>query len=168
MQRWMKTRRKATGAMNAVEFLRDDNQQTRHFFRTIAKMDASDQQQDRLDLIKHVCTELMIHMRIEEMIFYPALRASLNDDALINAALVEHDCMRELLHELRHTDQAPEMDAKLHLLAKQIDRHVAEKEARLFPAALQLPLNLAAMGRMLAAASQQLRTNAGPTPGGRN
>lgn len=123
-------------------------------------MNAPDQQQDRCDLIKQVCNDLMIHMSIEEMIFYPALRTNLHNDALINEALLEHDCLRNLLRDLQPTDCSPELDAKLAQLIRQIDQHVGEKESRVFPAALQLPLDLVAMGRMLAAASQQLHVDA--------
>ena len=152
------SRRKAGGEMDAIEFLADDNLQTRRFFRAIKKMTEPDQLADKMMLLKQVCDDLMIHMRIEELIFYPALRAQLHNDALVEEALVQHDVIRALLQDLQSAPAAhPTFDATLEALSESIDLHATAKENVLFPTALDCSLDTEALGRMLAAASYQLR-----------
>ena len=154
----LSSRRKAIGEMNAIEFLNDDNRKTRHFFRTIKKMTDEDQQQDKLTLVKQVCNDLLIHMAIEEIIFYPALREHIHQDALLNEALVEHDCMKELIHDLDNQKNThPMFDAKVNVLSDYIEHHVREKENVLFPKAIDSRADLVTLGRMLAVASHQLQ-----------
>ena len=152
-------RSRTNRVLNAVEFLQDDSAQTQRFFPMIRTMRAPEQQQDRRELICHLCRDVVVHMRIEEMIFYPALRASVDHDTLLNRALAEHAVIQTLVEQLQQCDQSPErLEAALHVLGQHLSEHVSEKEKGLFPAAVNAALDLAALGGLLLEASRQLRT----------
>ena len=150
-------RRKATGKMNALEFLNEDICQTRHFFRTIKKMTEPEQQRDKFDLVKQVCRDLLIHLRVEETIFYTALRGQIDDDAFLNEAQGAHNSLRELIHDLiRQPFAHPLFDARVTVLAEDIEHHVQKKEAELFPKVRNSPADLMLLGQRLTVASHQM------------
>jgi hypothetical protein len=55
------------------------------------KMDHEEDLEEMQALVKQVCAALKVHVRIEEEIFYPAVRKTLKDKDLIEEAEVEHE-----------------------------------------------------------------------------
>jgi hypothetical protein len=77
---------------------------------------------------------LALHAALEEQQFYPATRAARTDDEL-RAALEEHLAIKQMVADLLARDPADaDFDAKLAELEDQVKHHVAEEEAKLFPA----------------------------------
>ena len=79
-----------------------------------------------------LCLALEIHARLEEEIFYPAMRAFAPD--LVDKSIPEHNEMRRLIAQLRQTrpqDQA--FDMALMELMRDVMRHVADEETMLLP-----------------------------------
>jgi hemerythrin superfamily protein len=79
-----------------------------------------------------ICLALEIHARIEEEIFYPAMRSV--DPDLVDKSIPEHNDMRRLIAQLRQTrpqDQA--FDQTLMELMREVMRHVADEETMLLP-----------------------------------
>lgn len=79
-----------------------------------------------------ICDALEIHARLEEEIFYPAMRGFAPD--LVDKSIPEHNDMRRLIAELRQTrpeDQA--FDMTLMELMREVIRHVADEETMLLP-----------------------------------
>ena len=79
-------------------------------------------------------TALEIHARLEEEIFYPAMRRI--DPDLVDKSIPEHNEMRRLIARLRGTrpdDRA--YDATLLELMRNVMRHVADEETELLPEA---------------------------------
>jgi hypothetical protein len=75
---------------------------------------------------------LEIHARLEEEIFYPAMRSV--DPDLIDKSVPEHNEMRRLIGQLRGLDpSSPEFDRTLHALMRDVMRHVADEETLLLP-----------------------------------
>jgi iron-sulfur cluster repair protein YtfE (RIC family) len=61
----------------------------------------------RWALMDAVCAELKMHTRIEEEIFYPALRKALPDDQdLLNEAEVEHAAAKDLIEKIENGSAA--------------------------------------------------------------
>lgn len=58
-------------AMDAITMLRDDHKQVESMFKKIEKGD--------LGVVPEVCRSLTVHAAIEEEIYYPAVRAELED-----------------------------------------------------------------------------------------
>lgn len=51
-------------------------------------------------MIRQICSELIIHTKLEEEIFYPACREEIDEEDLIQEAQVEHDSAKVLISDL--------------------------------------------------------------------
>jgi hypothetical protein len=81
-----------------------------------------------------LCTALEIHARLEEEIFYPAMRKV--DPDRIDRSIPEHNEMRRLIARLRGTrPEERDFDATLCELMRVVIRHVADEETELLPEA---------------------------------
>lgn len=95
-------------------------------------------------LVRHICLALQIHAQLEEEIFYPALRAVLSGDEVLNKSEPEHDQMRALTGELQAlVNQSSgfderSLDEKFFELMRLVMHHVADEETTLLPAAEDL------------------------------
>jgi hypothetical protein len=88
-------------------------------------------------LANMVCRALDIHARLEEEIFYPAVRAI--DSAIVDKNAAEHDEMRRFMIALRALDPAsPYFDRTFLDLRRTVMHHVADEETLLFPEAERL------------------------------
>jgi hemerythrin superfamily protein len=79
-----------------------------------------------------LCTALEIHAKLEEEIFYPAMRSV--DPDLIEESYSEHGEMKRLineLHAMRPADRA--YDMTLMQLMRVVITHVALEETKVFP-----------------------------------
>ena len=79
----------------------DHNEVIRMFEQYKAAKDASKQKV----LARQICQELLVHMQIEEEIFYPAYVKATGDQENLKDGLEEHKESRELIgkHTLRYT-----------------------------------------------------------------
>lgn len=112
----------------------------------------------RKALAEQVCMELAIHMRLEEEIFYPPLRAALRDDDLLDDAEAEHAGAKELIAQVLSTQPAdPLYDAKVTVLGQYFAHHVAQEREQMFPRVRRSGLDLALLGEQLRVRKQELR-----------
>ena len=87
---------KARKPDSAIALLMEDHEYVKKAFRAFEKMDEEDQPA----LVKQVCQALKVHTKIEEEIFYPAVRRAIKDEDLMNEAEVEHDSAKALIRQL--------------------------------------------------------------------
>jgi len=81
---------------------------------------------------------LVVHMTIEEELFYPAVHAARTEDVLLES-LEEHLSLKRVLADmLALTPDDPPFGPKLHVLAEQLEHHHKEEEDHLFPEAKKL------------------------------
>ena len=74
--------------------------------------------------------ELMVHATIEEEIFYPAVKRSVEEE-IHNEAYVEHDGAKVLIAEILAGSADDEFyDAKVKVLSEMIKHHVKEEEQK--------------------------------------
>jgi hemerythrin superfamily protein len=86
-----------------------------------------------------ICLALEIHARLEEEIFYPALREVDGGNEVLAKSQPEHDEMRRLIDVLRTIGPTDvHYDATFHQLMRNVTHHVADEEAVLLPAAERL------------------------------
>jgi hypothetical protein len=113
---------------------------------------------DKATLVKSICTELKIHAEIEEEIFFPAMRARINDDSLMDEALVGHADAKKIIEELEGMEPEDELyDAKVTGLGAEIDHHAAEEEGHMFPRAKKAKVDTAGLGEQMAQRKQALK-----------
>src|SRR4029079_4490853 len=79
-----------------------------------------------------ICLALEIHAKLEEEIFYPAMRKV--DPEIVDKSIPEHNEMRRLIAQLRAADPADTaFDRALMELMRDVLRHVADEETMLLP-----------------------------------
>ena len=146
----------ATSAPDAIALLKADHRKVEGLFEDFEKATASAK---KAALVRQICTELTVHTKIEEEIFYPACRGKIEEDTL-DEAYVEHDGAKMLIAELM--DSAPDdafYDAKVKVLSEEIKHHVKEEEARsegMFAQAREAGLDMEALGDAMRARKAEL------------
>ncbi len=141
-----------TGAtQDAIQLLTADHDEVKGLFKQYQKLvDASAKADERRALAEQICDLLTVHTKIEEDIFYPAARAAIDDDDLLDEAEVEHSAAKDLIAQLKAMDASDDLyDAKVTVLGEQIDHHVKEEEGELFPKCKKAKMDLTTLGSEL-------------------
>jgi len=87
----------------------------------------------RTELFTTIKTEMMIHERIEEEIFYPALKAHPKAKDIVLEGYEEHHVVDEIMGELEATDVTDETwAAKFKVMKENIEHHIEEEEGEMF------------------------------------
>jgi len=143
--------------MDAIALLKADHRKVENLFEQFDKAHDKDRKEK---LVNQICTELSIHTRIEEEIFYPACAGQIDDDDLLDESYVEHDGAKVLVAELLGSDPDNEFyDAKVSVLSEMIKHHVKEEEKRsegLFAEAKKAGLDMEGLGERLMRRKQEL------------
>jgi hemerythrin superfamily protein len=102
-------------------------------------------------LVANVCLALEVHARLEEEIFYPAMRRIAAASGILDKSVPEHDEMRATIHELRGMDPSDAAyDETFRKLVRAVLHHVADEETMLLPLAEELmPDELGHLGRLM-------------------
>ncbi len=119
--------------------------------------EATNSNNKKKQIVADICKELTIHAQIEEEIFYPAVKAALNDHELVPEAIVEHASLKELIAAIKDIEPDGEMyDAKVKVLGEYVKHHVKEEEKEMFPDAKDTKLDMTELGAQMLARKQQL------------
>ena len=130
----------------AIEMLKEDHDKVKKAFKEFEKMDREDTESCQ-QLIRSVCEDLKVHTTLEEEIFYPALRASIEDEDIMNEAAVEHETAKMLIDQLENMGpDDPNYFATFTVLGEYVMHHVKEEEGEMFPQAKKADLDLEALG----------------------
>ena len=141
---------------DALDVLADDHERIAQLFARFDQLASNGPR--KASLVERICEEIELHSRIEEEIFYPSVRAAIDDDALMDEAAVEHETAKSMvaqLHALRPGDF--HYDAKVSVLGEYIRHHVDHEERAIFPRARRMTLDLVALARALKARRRQLK-----------
>jgi hemerythrin-like domain-containing protein len=121
--------------LNAVELLSEQHREVEKLFAAFEK---AEDVEDKEALFEEIADKLAVHTKIEEQIFYPAVREKKTEDMVLEA-FVEHTSVKRLLADLLEADPSEGVfDAQMKVLKEQIEHHVEEEEGQLFPAAKKL------------------------------
>ena len=137
---------------DALLLLRQDHDLLRQLFtdfeRLLKQGHDMRHRAERAAVVSRICSELNMHIEIEDEIFYPAVRTAIQDDLLMDVADVEHDGVMSLIMELdmMNADEAF-YDAKVIVLGKQATRHMKDEQDLMFPKVRRVGLDTIAIGR---------------------
>ena len=93
----------------------------------------------RTDLFAELKAEMMLHERIEEEIFYPALKSHPKAKDIVLEGYEEHHVVDEIMGELQATDVTDETwAAKFKVMKENIEHHIEEEEGEMFKTARQV------------------------------
>ena len=132
---------------NAIRLLEQDHRAVEKLFASFESAKDDDRKQK---LAEQICLELKVHTQIEEEIFYPAASRALDDNDMIEEAIVEHASAKRLIADIEAMRAGQDMfDARVKVLGEQIDHHVEEEEKELFPECRKASMDLEALGERL-------------------
>ena len=93
----------------------------------------------RTELLATLKLELTVHERIEEEIFYPALKQHPKARDIVLEGYEEHHVVDEIMGELEATDVTDETwGAKFKVMKENIEHHIEEEEGEMFKNARQV------------------------------
>lgn len=149
---------------DAISLLKADHRQVEGWFSSFEKTRSESRKQQ---LAGKICAALKVHTRIEEEIFYPAFLEQAQEEDIHHEAVVEHDGAKKLIAEIEAAGPTDEYyDAKVTVLSEMIKHHVKEEEqpGGMFARARKSDMDLAELGKRLAARKKQLMNSSGSSP----
>ena len=120
--------------MDAITLLKDDHKTVEKLFKRFEKAGDGAYKEKRT-VAEKIREELSRHAAIEEQLFYPVVRATVDgvEDVTLES-LEEHHIVKWVLSELDDMDPKDErFTAKMTVLIENVRHHVDEEEDELFP-----------------------------------
>ena len=148
----------------AIEALMADHRKVEALFKDYEKAKQADDD-SRRDIAEDICMELTVHATIEEEIFYPWLRETLDDDDMdmVEEAQVEHNGAKDLIAQIQGAAAVDDVyDAKVKVLSEYIKHHVKEEEEEIFTSVASEKEALDELGEEMAARKAELEASEVP------
>ena len=124
--------------MNAFQLLKEDHQKVDSIFQQLEPT-TERAEKTRTELFAKLRDELDIHTRVEESVFYPAIKQAAETREMVFEGLEEHHVVKLLLKELESLPVDTEQwTAKLKVLKENVEHHVEEEEQEMFQKARQV------------------------------
>ena len=153
------------GAKDAIAMLKADHRRVRQLCEQFGHAAEAGDDARRRGLAERICQELEVHAQLEEELFYPAVRAAVDDDDLMDEAQVEHQTAKDLIRQIRAMSPDDALhDAKVKVLGEYVDHHVGEEEDEMFPKAKKARVDLADLAQRMAARRAQLESERSMAP----
>lgn len=123
--------------MDAIQLLKEDHQKVKKLMEQIEKTTERGGK-TREELFGKLMAELTIHEKIEEEIFYPAVKERAETkkvEELIAESYEEHHFVDVVAAEIKQTPfEAEEWAAKFKVMKENVEHHaIEEEEGKLFP-----------------------------------
>lgn len=131
---------------DAIKLLTDDHNKVKKMFKEFEKLHKK-HEEGREELAQQICKELTIHAQLEEEIFYPAAREAIEDDHLMNEAVVEHQAAKDLIEKIQSMNSSdPMYDAIVRVLGEYVNHHIEEEQNEIFPKVEKAKMDLEEIG----------------------
>jgi hemerythrin-like domain-containing protein len=124
--------------MDAITLLTEDHDRVKKML-TEGEETTERAEKGRTELFAKIKEEMLIHERIEEEIFYPALKEHPKAKDIVLEGYEEHHVVDEVMGELEQTDVTDETwTAKFKVMKENIEHHIEEEEGDMFKQARQV------------------------------
>ena len=138
--------------MKATDLLKKQHKEVKGLFKKVEKTEDA---RGRKQLLEQITQALELHTRIEEEVFYPAVRGleTRKAEEMVAEALEEHHVVKLVLKDLPNVDPEDErFEAKMTVLSELVEHHADEEEQEMFKVAQRLgDEELEALGRQMEA-----------------
>jgi hemerythrin superfamily protein len=138
--------------MKATDILKKQHREVKALFKQVEKTEDA---RGRKRLLGEITQALELHTRLEEEIFYPAVRGieTRKADEMVAEALEEHHVVKLVLKDLPNVDPEDErFEAKMTVLSELVEHHAGEEEKEMFKTAERLgDAELKALGAQMEA-----------------
>ena len=139
---------------SATQLIRRDHKKVEGLFDKFEQTKTSNAKKRIVD---QVIQELEIHTKLEEEIFYPAVRKRLGEEDMIDEAKQEHQQAKEIIRELKKMDGEDEqLEEKFADLVECVKHHVEEEEGEMLPKVEKSDLDLTELGDEIAERKEEL------------
>ncbi len=146
--------------MDPIEMLKKDHKEVKALFREYEGA-GDTAYKTKQQIAEKVISELRLHSKLEEQIFYPAVQKKADEEGkdLVLEGIEEHHVVATLMDEIAALQPEDETyDAKFKVLTENVEHHIEEEEGELFPDAKKaLGDELDAIGDKMAALKKQLQ-----------
>jgi hemerythrin-like domain-containing protein len=124
--------------MDAISLLKADHDKVKKLLAD-GEETTERAEKGRTELFATLKEEMLIHERIEEEIFYPALKAHPKAKEIVLEGFEEHHVVDEIMGELESTPVTDEQwGAKFKVMKENIEHHIEEEEGEMFKTARQV------------------------------
>jgi hemerythrin superfamily protein len=122
--------------MDALKLLKEQHDEVEELMETLEKARKSERKRV---LFTELADKLAAHSKMEEKLFYPAVKARKTEELLLESA-EEHLAVKRVLADMLRLDVDDEhFDAKLTVIKEEVRHHARdEEEKKLFPLVRQL------------------------------
>jgi len=156
------SRATANKGSDAIAMLKADHDKVKKLFKEFERMHKAESEEEAEQLATQICNELTIHAALEEEIFYPEVRAAIDDEELIDEAEVEHASAKELIAQIESAHSGDEkFAAKVIVLGEYVNHHIKEEQDEMFPKAKRAKVDMAALAERMAARKEELKAERG-------
>jgi len=145
---------------DAFAILMEDHKRVQKMFKQFEKMDREDGEAMR-ELVETACRELELHATLEEELFYPMLRESLDDERMemLEEAEIEHGTAKQLMAALRELQpDDPKYAATFTVLGEYVKHHVEEEESEIFKQAKKAKIDAQSLGEEIQSRRMQMES----------
>ena len=150
----MSTKSQVAGASAVTDMLREDHKKVKGLFDEFEQAEDAKAKQR---IVETAVMELEVHSKLEEGLVYPAIRAEIDDDDLMDEALEEHHVVHGLIGELKKMKPSDaRYDAKFTVLAENVRHHIKEEESEMFPKAEECEMDWDALCSQVVKRKEQL------------
>jgi hemerythrin superfamily protein len=151
-----------TANQDAFALLTADHKRVRSLFKEFESLKDEGDDDRKAALVETICNELTVHARVEEEIFYPALREVIEDEDLMDEADIEHASAKQLIAQIEQLQVGGDhYDATVTVLSEYIDHHVKEEEGEMFSKARKADIDSAVLGEEMAVRKAELKEELG-------
>lgn len=143
---------------DAIALLQTDHDELAELFERYEALAADAAPADeRRDVAEEICSLLLVHVVLKEEIFYPAVREAIDEEYLVDEALVALDSARALVDEIQGGDPTePRYDTQVKMLHEVVAPHFEEERSEMFPRVRETSLDLEEVGAEMAARQELL------------
>jgi len=121
--------------MDAIALLTADHDEVRALFEQFRQAHEAEDSDRMKELQQQIFTELETHTRIEEEIFYPAVRQADEEELgeTVDEGVQEHHVVKVLMREIESVSGEDTFVAKMKVLMENVEHHAEEEETDMFP-----------------------------------
>lgn len=149
----MPSKKQEKSGTDAITLLKQDHEKVRQMFEEFEKAD----EDRKFELAAEICQALTVHSTIEEEIFYPQVRESIEAEDLMLEAEIEHDTVKNLIERVQEGEvDETQLSAMIKVMNEYVNHHVNEEQRRMFPRVKRSGLDLEALGKELLARKTEL------------
>jgi hemerythrin superfamily protein len=144
---------------SATQLIKRDHRKVESLFD---RFDKAKSASSKKKVCEQVIQELEVHAKLEEEIFYPAVRKHIGEEEMLQEAKQEHQEAKNIMAELKKGGmEDEEFESKFAELVEGVKHHVEEEEGEMLPKVEESDMNLQEYGDEMTQRKKELLNQTG-------